>query len=138
VLIPRRSRGLALLIVVSALLLGGCTSGTGGTPSFSYSGTWSGSMNDSFAGAGITTMTISQSGSNFVGTWQATFVGLNNGGTLAGVVNGNEVLVELYPSNPSACPFAVVAQRSGTTLAGTYAAFDCTATVTGTVSVAKQ
>lgn len=42
------------------------------------------------------------------------------------------------PSNLSTCPFAAVAQRSGSTLLGTYAAFSCTVAVTGTVSVTKQ
>jgi hypothetical protein len=59
--------------------------------------------------------------------WQAAFTGGgNNGGTLAGVINGQEVLIEPYSSNPSTCPFAVVGRRSGNTISGTYAAFNCT------------
>lgn len=119
-------------------MLAGCGSGGGVTTPFNHSGTWAGTIQDSFAGAGIVGLTMSQSGSNLVGTWQSTFTAGGNGGTLAGVVNGNEVLVELYPSNPSLCPFAVVATRSGSSMNGTYAAFNCVDTVTGTLNVTRQ
>ena len=133
----------SISVILSAMLLTGflasCTSSTSGGATFSYSGTWSGPINDSLGGPGTITTTLSQSGSNLVGTWQAVFTeGGNNGGTLAGVISGNEVLIELYPSDPSSCPFAVVAQRSGSTISGTYAAFNCVIAITGTVSVTKQ
>ena len=126
-------------LVLAVVLLAACASSPTGPTAFSYSGTWSGTINDSLGGPGTTSMTMSQSGSDIVGTWQATFTGGgNNGGTLAGVINGQEVLIEMYPSDPSTCPFAAVAQRSGSTLAGTYAAFNCTVAVTGSVNVTKQ
>ena len=132
-----RRRRLLAILVSAALVVTACGSPSAPLP-FSYSGTWAGSMVDSFAGNGTTTLTVSQSGSDIVGTWQAIFAAGNNGGTLAGTISGNDVLVELYPSDPTACPYAVVAQRSGTTLSGTYAAYSCTQAITGTVSVVKQ
>ncbi|MCA1790263.1 MAG: hypothetical protein LC667_10505 [Thioalkalivibrio sp.] len=109
-----------------------------GTAPFDYAGTWSGTMVDSFAGTGTTTITMSQTGSNLVGTWQATFPSLDSGGSLTGVVNEDEVAFELLPADSAACPFSGVAQRTGLTLTGTYEAFDCAEAITGTVTVTKQ
>ena len=125
------------LILVGALAA--CGSGGGGSTAFNHSGNWSGTLNDSLGGPGTTTVTMSESGTQLLGTWQATFAaGGTNSGTLQGVVRTNDVLIELYPSNPSTCPFALVAQRSGSTLSGTYAAFNCTIAVSGTMSITKQ
>jgi hypothetical protein len=127
----------SLVGLILVVLLGGCVSGGSVPTPFNYGGTWSGSIQDSMAGAGTVALTMSQSGGNLFGTWQATFSNGGNGGTLAGVVNGNEVLVELYPSNPNFCPYAVVATRSGSGMNGTYAAYNCLDTVTGTLNVSK-
>ena len=125
------------LILVGALAA--CGSGGGGSTAFNHSGNWLGTLNDSVGGAGTTAATMSQSGSQIVGTWQTTFLaGGTNSGTLQGVIRTNDVLIELYPSNPSTCPFALVAQRSGSTLSGTYAAFNCSVSVSGTMSMTKQ
>jgi len=131
---------LAVSIVALALLslLAACGNTGGGVASFNYSGTWVGTIVDSVGGPGTIVTTMSQSGSDIVGTWQATFASGNNGGILAGLIRTNDVLVELYPSNPALCPYAAVAQRSGSTLSGTYAAFNCTEVVTGTLSITKQ
>jgi len=137
-MVLQRSAAIAGLFLL-AVVLSACTSSEPSTTPFSYSGTWAGSINDSLGGPGTISTTMSQSGSNLVGTWQAAFSGGgNNGGTLAGTINGQEVLIELYPSDPSSCPFAVVGQRSGTTISGTYAAYNCTIAITGSVNVTKQ
>jgi hypothetical protein len=125
------------VVLVLTVLLAACGGGSGGGGAFDYGGTWAGSIQDSLAGPGTASLTMTQSGSNLAGTWQATFSTGNNGGSLVGVVNGNEVVLELHPSNPSFCPYNVVAQRSGSTLAGTYAAFNCVEAVTGSVTVSK-
>ena len=125
------------VVVALVLLLAACGS-TGGSTAFSYGGNWVGTMNDSFAGSGTMTATMAQSGSNLVGTWQATFAEGGNGGNLIGVIEGNQVILQMNPSDPTTCPFEAVATRSGSTLSGTYAAFNCTAVITGTVSVTKQ
>lgn len=124
--------------LVTLFLMAACASGSGGSSAFSYSGTWSGTMVDSLLGNGTVTMTIAQSGSNIGGTWQATFGDANNSGNLIGVVDSTQLVVELNPSNPNACPYDAVATRSGTTATGTYAAFNCSVSISGTVSVTKQ
>ena len=132
-----------LVLLALTLMLAGVLAACGGSGSgptaFGYSGTWSGTLNDSIGGAGTVTATMSQSGSELVGTWQATFAaGGSNSGTLQGLIRTNDVLIELYPSDPTTCPFALVAQRSGSTLSGTYVAFACTVSVSGTMSITKQ
>jgi len=47
-----------VLLFAGGSLLAGCASSGGGATAFSYSGTWTGSMIDSYAGAGTTTLTI--------------------------------------------------------------------------------
>ena len=120
------------------LLLASCTSNNGGTAPFSYAGSWSGTIQDSLAGPGTISATLTQSGSDLGGTWQASFTSGSNGGSAVGFVNGNEVLLELHPSSVSACPYNVVATRSGNTLSGNYSAFNGTGTITGTISMTKQ
>lgn len=124
------------MFVWLCLAMAGCTSGTG-QPAFIYAGQWSGTIVDSLAGNGVVSATLTQSGLDIGGTWQATFASGNNGGTAVGAINGSEVVLELYPSNVSTCPFRVVATRSGSTLSGNYAAFNCTGTITGTLSITK-
>lgn len=125
------------VIVVLLLALAACTSGTGPV-AFNYAGQWSGTIQDSLAGNGIVSATLTQSGSDIGGTWQATFTGGGNGGTAVGAINGSQVILELYPSNVAACPYRVVATRSGSMLSGNYAAFNCTGTITGTLTISKQ
>ncbi len=90
------------------------------------------------AGSGTLTATLTQSGNTLGGTWQAVFAAGSNGGSAIGTINGSQVVLELEPSNVLTCPFRVVATRSGTTLAGNYAAFNCLDTVTGTVNISKN
>lgn len=125
------------ILVTLALLLAACGSNTSGSASFDHSGTWTGTIEDSVAGTGSATVTLTQSGSDLAGTWQAIFSEGSNGGSAVGVVNGSEVVLELYPSETSACPYNVVATRSGSTLSGNYSAFNCTASVTGTLTISK-
>jgi hypothetical protein len=126
----------SLFAVILVLALASCSGGSGGATK-SLSGSWAGTINDSMAGQGTVTASISQSGNNIVGTWQATFPDLVNGGTLEGYVNGNSVVFSLYPSNSNACPYNVVTNWSGNILSGNYSAFNCTATITGTLTVQK-
>ena len=129
--------GFAILIVGTMLALSACTS-NGGPSSFNYGGQWSGVIQDSMAGNGTITATLTQSGSNIGGTWQATFLSGVNGGSAVGVINGSQVLLELHPSDVMACPYNVVANRNGSTLSGNYSAFNCTGTITGTVTISKN
>lgn len=132
---------IGLLVGISLLLTGlaACSSG-GGSASFNYSGSWAGSIQDSVAGTGSVTASMTQSGTDFVGTWAADFAGTqyDNGGSLYGIINNESVVIDLQPSNSMACPFDVVANRSGSTLSGNYSAYNCSVTVTGTLSITKQ
>lgn len=127
-------------VVWSTLVVGlsACSAGGGGLGLFGYGGSWSGTIQDSVAGSGTIQVTLTQSGTVVVGTWGASFVSSDNGGSPVGIVNGNEVVLELTPSNVYACPYDVVATRSGSTLTGTYSAFDCTGTITGRLTVVKE
>jgi len=131
-------RAIGIIVVVGLLIgLSACTSGTDFIP-FNYAGQWTGTIQDSVAGSGVVSVTFTQSGSDIGGTWQATFAAGSNGGTAVGAINGAQVILELYPSSVSACPYRLVATRSGSTLSGNYAAFNCTGTITGTLAITKQ
>jgi hypothetical protein len=111
----------------------------GGGASRSLSGNWSGNVNDSVAGRGTVTLSISQSGNSFVGTWQAVFAEGVNSGSLQGFAQSDSsVVIQLHPSNPSACPYNVVANWSGNALSGNYSAFNCSQNVSGTLNLQKQ
>ena len=125
----------ALLLVATIVA---CGNG-GGATAFNHSGSWTGVINDSVAGTGSVTVSISQSGNTLLGTWQATFdAGGVNSGSLEGIIRANDVVIELYPSQAMACPYRIVAQRSGSTLSGTYVAFNCSIEISGSLSVTKQ
>lgn len=128
---------LATVLVFVAVGLTACSSGGGPAP-FNYGGQWSGTIQDSVAGSGTITATLTQSGSSIGGTWQATFLAGVNGGSAVGVINGSQVALELHPSDAMACPYNVVAHRTGSTLSGNYSAFNCTGTITGTVTISKN
>jgi hypothetical protein len=44
----------------------------------------------------------------------------------------------LTPSVPTTCPFNLTATLSGTTMSGTYAAYNCTVAESGTFTATKQ
>ena len=121
-----------LFVLMVIMVLSACSS----MPD--YSGQWVGSANDTRAGYGQVDMTVSQSGSRLTGSWQIGFEAGVNSGSLDGTVSGNAVNLQLFPSNPNACPFNVTATRSGNTMNGNYASFDCAASVSGTLSVTRQ
>jgi hypothetical protein len=62
----------------------------------------------------------------------------NDAGNLSGTVSGNGVSMVLSPSVPTYCPYSVNAQVSGNRMDGTYATFNCTVAVTGTINLVKQ
>lgn len=129
--------GVLVLVVGLILGLSACTSG-GGPVGFNYGGQWSGTIQDSLAGPGTVSTTFTQSGSDVGGTWQASFSAGSNGGTAVGLINGSQLILELYPSNPLTCPYRLVAQRAGNTISGNYAAFNCLDVVTGTFALTKH
>ena len=118
---------LGLLIVLTA-----CST------SSNYSGQWAGQVIDNIAGVGQGNLTFSQDGDTLSGAWQITFARGVNSGYVEGVVNGNSIRAQLYPSNPQACPYNVTATRSGDNLTGNYAAFNCNVANSGTITASRQ
>jgi hypothetical protein len=122
---------IALVLVVALAACGG----VGRT----LSGNWSGTVNVSGAGPGTATMSISQSGDGFVGTWQIAFAEGESSGSLEGVVIGDStVTMQLYPSSPSACPYQIAATWSANTLSGSYETFNCSGRVSGRLDLQKR
>lgn len=119
--------------LIFVLLLAGCSVGAP-----DYSGQWVGSVFDSVGGAGTGNITIAQSGSQITGSWQIGFGSLVNSGSLQGVVSGNSISAQLYPSRADACPYTLTATRSGNTLNGNYSAFSCTISISGTFTGTRQ
>lgn len=131
--------GIVVLFAGLLTVLTACGSTGGGGPSgFSYGGQWSGTIQDSVAGPGTVTVTLTQSSSTLSGTWQAAFTAGSNGGSAVGTINGNQVVLELHPASVLVCPYRAILNRSGNTLSGNYTAFNCLDSVTGTVTITKN
>lgn len=126
------------VLLLGAFACGGKNSPT--APSTSLSGTWLGTVTAAGFPAGNVRMTIAQSGASLSGTWGTTYQDstLNGSGSLSGNVAGANVTVVLSPSIPTSCPFNVVATVNGSTMSGTFAAFNCSVTSSGGFSVTKQ
>jgi hypothetical protein len=61
-----------------------------------------------------------------------------NGGSLSGTVTGSSLSVTLSPSDPLTCPFQVTATVNGNRITGTYAAFNCTVALSGSISLTRS
>jgi hypothetical protein len=132
-----KSLRVASLVLVVGMLLTSCGPSDESTASYDFAGTWTGVVQDNQADAGTVTAVLAQNGNELTGNWQIVFEDRTVGGTATGVVSGNEVVFDLVPSQANTCPYNVVVTRSGDTLSGTYSAVDCSANVTGTISVSK-
>ena len=126
------------------LVASGCGSSAPTSPSTqSIAGTWSGSIiNTTPAGQpnGNVVLTLAQTGSTLSGTWSTTYPtspSSNNAGTLTGSLSGSGASFTLSPSNPTLCPYSATATVTGSSMAGTFAAFNCTIAVAGSFSVTK-
>ncbi len=133
----RRYAGSIVLALTLALL--GCS----GDEEPNLTGTWTGTIQDSFAGPGTLLLSISQSGTQLTGTWQSTFSDTtnNNGGSLSGTVGGdNAIALVLTASRSQACSFTVAATRDGDNdnhFTGTYASFNCALAESGSLDVRR-
>ena len=109
---------------------------------FSFNGTWTGPITSNFPGIppGTATATISQTGSSLSGTWATVYPDptFNNSGSFSGTASGMSFSGMLSPSDPTACPYTINATVSGNLMSGTYAAFNCTFAVSGSISLTKQ
>jgi hypothetical protein len=130
---------LRILSVIATAILIGC-GGSSTSPTSTVAGNWSGTISSNVVGNGTLTMTLLQSGTALSGTWSTTYANSsnNNSGSLAGSVNGAQLGATLTPSVPSTCPYNAAGTLSGTTISGTYAAFNCTVAASGTFTITKQ
>ena len=107
-------------------------------------GTFRGTIQDSIAGTGTITVTLAQDDSDLIGTYQTTFADPrnNSAGSVEGEVHGNAATLTATPSVtpfvPTACPFNVTAIVNGAQINGTYAAFNCTVAVSGSLTLTRQ
>ena len=131
------------LVMMIWVVLAGC-GGDDDKNDAHVAGTFRGTIQDSIAGTGTIIVTLAQDGSDLRGTYQTTFADpRNNGaGSVDGEVDGNAVTLTASPSVtpfvPTACPFNVTAIVNGDQISGTYAAFNCTVAVSGTVNLTRQ
>lgn len=128
------------LVLAGLVVLGlaACGSSDSGTRAPTYAGAWSGEIVDDIVGTGTVTANLTQRGNELGGTWRAVYPEFTNSGSAVGLVNGSDVLIELWPSDPTTCPFRLTATRSGDSLSGTYAAFNCTASISGQITLTKD
>ena len=132
-------------VFLCLLAVAGCGA-DGSSPSaptaLSLEGTWTGRTEDSFAGQGSARVTLAHSGSTVSGIWATMFSDptFNNGGRLSGTFSGSSLTLVLDPSDPDSCPFNVTATVSpnGNQITGSYASFECSVAVTGSLNLMKQ
>lgn len=130
-----------ILLVVAVLSLSACGSSPVTPSSEDMSGTWSGTQNTTL-GQNTVSVSVSQSGSSLRGTWSSLFPSSpnnNNGGQFTGTKSGASVSLTLTPSVPTNCPFTFTGTLTTVSnMSGTFAAFSCTVSNSGTLSLNKQ
>ena len=133
----RKWVGLLLLVVGSTSCGDSETS-----PSDIFDGTWRGPITTNLAGVppGTANVTLTQDGTAVLGSWATSYPDPsdNGAGSFSGTATGSSLAGILSPSDPDQCPYTVNATASGNQLNGTYAAFDCTVSFGGTLSLTKQ
>jgi hypothetical protein len=139
----RRLTYVGIGLVMIWVALGGCD-GDDEPHDANVAGTFRGTIQDSIAGPGTLTVTLAQDDSDLRGTYQTTFADPrnNSAGSVEGEVQGNAVTLTATPSVtpfvPTACPFNVTAIVNGDQISGTYAAFNCTVAVSGSLTLTRQ
>lgn len=123
-----------------ALGLSACGGSSPAAPSvLQVAGTWSGSItSNQVSGSGPASVTLAQSGTALSGTWSVTGPDGPNSGALTGTVAGTSVTMTLTPSDPRTCPYNATVNVAGNSMTGTYAAFNCSASASGGISLTKQ
>jgi hypothetical protein len=127
-----------LLVVFLALGLAAC--GGGGDDTENISGNYQGDIQDSLAGHGTIVASIAQNGTALSGTFQAIFpaADLIGSGSLSGSITGSAIALIGTPSDPTDCPFRLTAAVDGDDISGTYAVFNCTVALSGTIDITRQ
>src|SRR5262245_3873939 len=132
---PWRRYAQSIVLAVALALLSCGDSGP------NLAGTWTGTLQDNFAGTGAIVLSIGQHDTQLAGTWQSAFPDSsnNNGGNLSGTVGDPEIALVLSASRPGACSFTVAATLDGDHhFSGTYSAFDCARPQGGSLDVTRQ
>ena len=111
-------------------------------PPFSFNGTWTGPIISNVPGVppGTGTVTITHTGSSLSGTWATVYPDstFNSAGSFSGTASGMSLVGMLSPSIPTDCPYTINAAVSGNLMTGTYASFNCSGVLSGTISLTKQ
>ena len=136
---PRRVR--AAVLIGLCLVAAQCNSAPSSPSDVFLSGVWTGTLQDSVSSQVTASLTITQVGSSFTGTWSVdatSFAGAAPLGSLSGTVSGSNVSIFLRSSDPPTCLFDVTARATGNTMAGTYTTFNCTVVLTGSISLTRM
>ena len=139
-------KGCAPTPCITAACGGGNSSPTAATPPppppFSFNGTWTGPIASNVPGVppGTATVTITHTGSSLSGTWATVYPDsmFNSAGSFSGTASGMSLEGTLSPSIPTECPYTINATVSGNLMTGTYASFNCSGVLSGTISLTKQ
>lgn len=128
----RRRLSWLLLGLLLVLLLSGCNRIFG----VSLAGTWSGDFRSTGGDAGLLLMTFDVAAGDVSGTWEASFSGSIDSGSLAGVADQLVSLI-LTPSGDTECRYSLVAEQARDVLEGTYSS-SCSPTDSGTFQLKKR
>jgi hypothetical protein len=135
------------MVVVLALTAAACDNHTT-EPSGTFTGTWSGTINDSVSGLGTARLILTQTGAGVTGTFTTTYpnTALNRAGTASGTATGATAAIFLTPSAVTVCSASLT--LSGTMgasvtltaskMTGTYSALGCTTATSGTLDLTLQ
>jgi PEGA domain len=115
----------------------GTTGGGASSPAAAtFSGTYSGSVQDSLGGGGPVNLTLTHSTNYVTGTWhgpEPVWRALNGTVSSAGAMAAT-----LLPSANTACPFSLSASVAGDRLTGTFTSFNCPVPLRGTVDLTRH
>ena len=131
---PGARRAVRVVLLVAALVL--VTTGCNRIFGVSLSGTWSGDFRSTGGDSGLLLLTLEVAGGDVTGTWEASFSGSIDSGTLSGVADEFVSLI-LTPSGQSACTYSLVADQTREELEGTYSS-SCSPSDSGTFKLKKR
>lgn len=121
-----------MLSLALLLLVTGCNR-IFGVP---LSGTWSGDFSSLGGDSGLLLMTLDEAGGNVSGTWEASFSGSLDSGTLSGVADEFVSLI-LQPTSDPTCSYSIVAEQKREALEGTFSS-SCSPSDSGTFQLKKR
>ena len=130
----RRMKSLRGLLLVFALVL--LTSGCNRIFGVSLNGTWSGDFRSTGGDSGLLLMTLDVAAGEVTGTWEASFSGSIDSGSLTGVADEFVSLI-LVPTGDTNCTYSLVADQTREELEGTFSS-SCAPSDSGTFKLKKR